>query len=137
VTAGKFPATHILAFEQDGKMVELLVMLEGEALYQADEWAGGAVAEWTFEDDGRLYFCGVDYAEERGKCTLRPVGHRGIPHDTLLMIVRQGRHSIADIARVMTCSLEEVSTAIATLERLGKLKRENEETVSPVWKAAT
>lgn len=132
--SGKFPATHVLAYEQDGKMLEVLVRQEEQGLLTADEWASGGFPDWTFEDDGRLYYCGVDFVSERGRCTLRPVGHRGIPHDTLLLIVRQGRHSVADIARVMGASMEEVSTAIATLERLGKLTREGSDNVSPVWK---
>ena len=129
----KFEATHVLAYEEDGKMKEELVRLEGESVLRADEWAGGAVPEWTFESDGRLYWCGVDYACEKGKCTLREVGTRGIPLDTLLMLVRQGQHRIMDVARVMRCSMEEVSTGIATLERLGQLRRESPETVAPVF----
>lgn len=137
MTQQKFPATHVLAYEQDGKMIEVLVIMEEHALLTVDDWAAGAVPDWTFEDDGRLYYCGVDFAAERGTCTLRPVGRRGgIPQDTLLAVVRQGRHSILDIARVFNCSLEEVSTSIAVLERLGKLERQGEDNVSPVWKGA-
>lgn len=129
----KFVPTHVLAFEANGRMKEELVLLDGEALYRADEWAGRAVPDWTFEADGRLYWCGVDYAKEKGKCTLRAVGSRGVPLDTLLMLVRQGRHRVMDVAHVLRCSMEEVSTGIATLERLGQLRREGEDGVSPVF----
>lgn len=129
----KFSPTHILSFEEAGRMREVFVRLDGEELQTAEEWAGHAVTDWTLENDGRLYYCGVDYAAERGKCSLRAVGSRGIPLDTLLMIVRQGRHSVLEIARVLSCSIEEVSTGIATLERLGKLERMGEDRVGPVF----
>lgn len=128
-----FSASHVLAFEENGKMKEELVLLDGASVLRADEWAGGGVAEWTLEDDGRLYWCGVDYALEKGKCSLRAVGTRGVPLDTLLLLVNQGQHRIMDVARVLRCSMEEVSTGIATLERLGKLRREGEDGVSPVF----
>jgi hypothetical protein len=133
----KFPATHILAFEADGKMVETLVLLDGEALLREDEWAAHSVPDWTIESDGRLYYCGIDYAAECGKCTLRAVGSRGIPLDTLLMIVRQGRHSVLDIARALQCSIEEVSTGVATLQRLGQLERASDDRVLPVFEGAS
>lgn len=129
----KFPATHILAYEHEGKMVETLVLLDGEQVLREDEWAAHSIPDWTIEADGRLYYCGVDYSEETGKCSLRAIGSRKIPLDTLLMVVKQGRHSILDIARVMQCSIEEVSTGIATLERLGKLKREGADQVNPIF----
>lgn len=131
----KFEPTHVLAYEEKGRMKEELVLLDGEGLYRADEWAGKAVPDWTFESDGRLYWCGVDYASEKGKCTLRAVGSRGVPLDTLLMLVKQGQHRIMDVARVLRCSMEEVSTGIATLERLGKLRREGEDGVSPIFES--
>lgn len=129
----KFVPTHVLAYEEEGRMKEEAVRLDGESVLRADEWAGGAVPEWTFESDGRLYWCGVDYALEKGKCTLREVGSRGIPLDTLLLLVRQGQHRVMDIARAMRCSMEEVSTGIATLERLGQLRRDSAEVVAPVF----
>lgn len=130
---GKFQPTHVLAYEEEGRMREVAVYFDGTNLLREDEWAAHAVPDWTFEDDGRLYWCGVDYAAEKGKCTLREIGTRGVSLETLLMLVNQGQHRIADVARVMRCSMEEVATGIATLERAGKLRREGEAAVSPVF----
>lgn len=129
-----FVATHVLAYEDEGRMREVAVRLDGAELLTAEEWAAHAVPDWTFEDDGRLYYCGVDYALERGKCGLRAVGSRGVNMEMVLRLVKQGRHSIADVALALRCSLEEVSTAIATLERLGKLEYTvDPDRVSPVF----
>lgn len=133
MTGPTFVPTHVLAYEQDGRMKEEAVYFDGVNLLRKEEWASHAVPDWTFEDDGRLYWCGVDYAREKGKCTLREVSSRGISLETLLLLVNQGQHRVADVARVMRCSMEEVATAIATLERLGKLRRESAEVVSPVF----
>jgi hypothetical protein len=129
-----FVATHVLSYEQDGRMRELAVRLEGQALLTADVWAAHSIPDWTFEEDGRLYYCGVDFALERGKCGLRAVGSRGVNMEMVLRLVKQGRHSVLDVAQVLSCSLEEVSTAIATLERLGKLEfTADPDRVSPVF----
>lgn len=129
----KFPATHVLAYEESGRMKETLVLLDGEQLLTEAEWAAHSVPDWTIEQDGRLYFCGEDYAADRGKCSLRAIGSRPIPLDTLLAVVQQGRHSVLDIARALRCSIEEVSTGIATLERLGRLERSGPDQVLPVF----
>jgi hypothetical protein len=127
----KFPATHILAYEENSKMVEVLVRLEGASLLTADEWAAHGVPDWTFEDDGRLYYCGVDFVAELGRCTLRTLGRQPIPLDTLELVVRSGQRSVLVIAKVLGFPLEDVVTAIATLARAGKVRREGEDRVVP------
>lgn len=128
-----FSATHVLAYEKDGKMVEELVRLDGASLYTESEWLAHAVSDWTFEDDGRLYYCGIDYAEEGGACTLRPTGKSRLPLDTVLLCVQHGQRSVLDIARVLGRAPEEVATAIATLQRLGKVARPSDDRVVPVF----
>lgn len=127
----KFLATHVLAYEREGKMVEVLVRMEGASLLTAEEWAGGAVPDWTFEDDGRIYYCGVDFVAEKGKCTLRTVGRQPVPLELLERVVMQGQRSVLVIAKVMGLPLEDVATAMATLERAGKVRREGEDRVVP------
>lgn len=135
MSAPKFEPTHVLAYEAEDRMVEVLVVMTGSDLLQADEWAGNAVPDWTFEDDGRLYYCGVDYAAEKGVCSLRIVGKQKLSLDMVLSVVRQGRHSVMDIAEVFGRAPEEIATAIATLERAGKLTFDavNPDRVAPVF----
>lgn len=127
-----FPATHVLSYEDGGRMQEEFVRLEGEQVLTKDEWFAHAVPDWTLEE-GRLFYCGIDFSEEKGKCGLRPVGAPRLKLDALLLLVTRGMRDVPMIARTIGRSWEEVSTGLATLERLGKVVRETDEHVSPVF----
>ena len=114
-------------------MKEVLVRLDGEQVLTADEWAAHAVPDWTFEE-GRLFYCGVDFAEEKGKCSLRPVGSPRLNLDALLRLLKNGQRDVLTISMLIGRSLEEVSTGLATLERLGKVERQGEERAVPVFR---
>lgn len=116
-------------------MKEVLVRKEGEGLLTREEWSGHAVPDWTFEHDGRLYYCGIDYAEERGKCFLRTIGKSPLRLELLLKLVYQGQRDLGILSQAMQRSVEEIETSLATLERLGKV-RVAEDGVHPVWEDA-
>ncbi len=127
-----FPqATHVLSYEEGDAMVEVLVRKDGQALQTAVEWAGHAVSDWTIEDDGRLCYCGVDFAAERGVCALRPVGMKPLNLDLLYRTIMRGVHDMKELANIFNRSFEEVETSIATLERLGKVTVDNPGSASP------
>lgn len=117
-------ATHILAYEVAGKMVEVAVRKELQALSTKEEWAAHAVPDWTFEDDGRLYYCGIDYAAEKGKCTLRLIGTPRLSLDSVLFMLKNGCRNPFDMSHILKRSVVEVETSLATLERLGKVVRD-------------
>lgn len=135
-------ATHVLAYEKDGKMVEVVVRKDRSALYTAEEWTGKAVPDWTFEDEGgdedapaqgapgplgfaRLYYCGEDFCANYGKATLRPLGKGRLKLDAVLALVDAGVSDAWDIAETLMRSVEEIETSLATLERLGEVRRED------------
>jgi hypothetical protein len=129
-----FPqATHVLSYEQDDVMVEVLVRKDGEALQTAAEWAGHAVSEWTLEEDGRLCYCGVDFAAERGVCSLRPIGAKPLNLDLLLRTILRGVHDMGQLASIFSRSFEEIETSVATLERLGKVTIDRPGNASPLF----
>jgi len=118
---GAWGATHVLAFEREEKMIEVLVRREGASLFTAEEWTGHAVADWTFEEDGRLYLCGEDYVETVGRCTLRPLGQKRLRLDAVLRAVRLGCEDPFEISRILERSVEEIETSLSTLVRLGQI----------------
>ena len=103
-------------------MVEVLVRREGCALFTAEEWTGHAVPDWTFEEDGRIYYCGEDYASTMGVSTLRPLGKPRLKMDAVLMAIGKGLDNAWDVAVILQRSVEEVETSVAALVRLGKLQ---------------
>lgn len=118
-----FCPTHVLAYEENDVMKELLVRRETAELLTEDDWVAGAVPDWTIEDDGRIYYCGVDYAEERGVCTLRVYRRRPVDLDMLCAILLRGQRQVGAVAHIMGRSVEEVETALGALERLGRVVR--------------
>lgn len=132
----KWEPTHVLAYEEKGRMVEVTVRRDGAALSTEAEWRAHSVPDWTFEEDGRLYLWGEDFSETEGKCSLRPVGQPRMRLDTLIGFVQRGEHDVAQLSYLMQRSVEEVETGIATLERLGKVTREEVGRVVPVWAEA-
>lgn len=117
-------------------MREALVRREGSSLYTVEEWTGHEVAEWTFEDDGRIYFCGEDYASTMGKCTLRPLGAPRLRLDDVVRSVEKlskgGKMStVGEVARDLGRDVGEVEKSLGKLVLFGVIE---EEGAGKFWK---
>lgn len=132
----KFSPTHVLAYEDgegdDRRMVEVLVRRDKASLLTESEWLNSDIPDWTIEDDGRLYYCGVDFASERGQCTLRLISKKPVDLSRLHGLIVQGLRNPMEMAECLGRGIEEVETALATLERLGRVQREGPR-AGPRW----
>ena len=116
-------ATLVLGYEKNGQMGEVFVRREGAALYTAEEWTGHAVPDWTFEEDGRLYFCGEDFATMMGQCSLRTLGQPRLRLDDVLSALSRGARTVSALARALGRDVQEVDRSLRTLERLAKVRQ--------------